>query len=395
MYTKITSAKHGASAIEYVLQEKGHYKAERNDMITGVNLAMYSDESVTSQMNRYWTYASEQNKTQVRRIVISFSEKEFSADNPEQVIRATELSRDALSELYPDRQILICTQSDGKGGKLHVHALVNNVSMTEHKGLTGKETSFDYLSKHLDSYFEEHGLKLDKGSKLSKDRLSQAERALYDHGGYSWKDDLYDRIQHAYKQAQSYDEFIEILDDLEVDYDDSKKHNTFTLRDDMEYKEFWGKAPEKPLKARGKSVNTDFTTDELKAHFEALEATRQAQTEQAAPVVEPPAEEPVEEPEDAIEIEIEPEPDDEPFDRLNISEMVRKEREKKEAITRRTGARRKKSEPSEKEVDEKEPISTAVTQEGLKNIIARNERLAKYLAEQDDEKSPRHDTQKQ
>lgn len=102
MYTKITSARHGASAIDYVLQEQGHYKEKRNEYITGVNLMLNGDVSVTEQMEQYWQKASTQNKTQVRRVVISFSEKEFDPENPESILRASELCRDGLAELYPD-----------------------------------------------------------------------------------------------------------------------------------------------------------------------------------------------------------------------------------------------------------------------------------------------------
>ena len=144
VYTKITNARHGASAIDYVLQEQGHYKERRNEYITGVNLMLNGDVSVTEQMEQYWNKASEQNKTQVRRVVISFSEKEFDPENPESILRASELCRDGLAELYPDRQILVCTQTDGKGGKLHVHGLVNNVSMTDNKGLGAGRTGFYY-----------------------------------------------------------------------------------------------------------------------------------------------------------------------------------------------------------------------------------------------------------
>ena len=62
MYTKITNARHGASAIDYVLQERGHYKEKRNEYVTGVNLMLSGDVSITEQMEQYWNKMSEQNK---------------------------------------------------------------------------------------------------------------------------------------------------------------------------------------------------------------------------------------------------------------------------------------------------------------------------------------------
>lgn len=346
MYTKITSAKHGASAIDYVLQEQGHYKEKRNEYVTGVNLMLNGDVSVTEQMEQYWQKASGQNKTQVRRVVISFSEKEFDPENPESILRASELCRDGLAELYPDRQILVCTQTDGKGGKLHVHGLVNNVSMTDNKGLGAGMTGFFYLKREMNKYMESHGVELDKGENHGKMRETQTERAFKEAQLYSWKDDLLERVKQAKESSTNYEQFIDELNNRDIEYDDSRKHNTFVLTDTERYIQDFGKEPEKALKARGKTLGEEFTKEALHAHFDAIQEQLRAEAQQAAQMAAVPADE-------------EPEPEKSESEE---PEKIEDDYETFEAYMSRRQARRARllqREQAEKQFDYTKPVSEA------------------------------------
>lgn len=348
MYTKITSARHGTSAIDYVLQEQGHYKEKRNEYVTGVNLMLNGDVSVTEQMEQYWQKASGQNKTQVRRVVISFSEKEFDPENPESILRASELCRDGLAELYPDRQILVCTQTDGKGGKLHVHGLVNNVSMTDNKGLGAGMTGFFYLKREMNKYMESHGVELDKGENHGKMRETQTERVFKEAQLYSWKDDLLERVKEAKESATSYEQFIDELNNRDIEYDDSRKHNTFVLTDTEAYVQDFGKEPDKVFKSRGKTLGEEFSKEALHEHFEALQEQlrAEAQAQQVAQMATAPA---VEEPEPEKSESEEP-------------EKIEDDYETFEAYMSRRQARRARllqREQAEKQFDYTKPVSEA------------------------------------
>lgn len=391
MYTKITSARHGTSAIDYVLQEQGHYKEKRNEYITGVNLMLSGDVSITEQMEQYWNKASVQNKTQVRRVVISFSEKEFDPENPESILRASELCRDGLTELYPDRQILVCAQTDGKGGKLHIHGLVNNVSMTDNKGLGAGKTGFYYLKKEMNRYMQEHGVELDSGKEHGKMRETQTERAFKEAQLYSWKDDLLERVKQAKESSTNYEQFIDELNNRDIEYDDSRKHNTFVLTDTEAYVQDFGKEPDKPLKARGKTIGEEFTKEALHEHFEALHERLRAEAEaqQAAQMAAVPADE-------------EPEPEKSESEE---PEKIEDDYETFEAYMSRRQARRARllqREQAEKQFDYTKPVSEAESSKaddaenqqeaveirsGLEQILNRNKNIAEQMRRENEEKS--------
>ena len=390
MYTKITNAKHGASAIDYVLQEQGHYKEKRNEYITGVNLMLNGDVSVTEQMEQYWNKASAQNKTQVRRVVISFSEKEFDPENPESILRASELCRDGLAELYPDRQILVCTQTDGKGGKLHVHGLVNNVSMTDSKGLGAGTTGFFYLKKEMNRYMQEHGVELDSGKEHGKMRETQTERVFKEAQLYSWKDDLLERVKEAKESATSYEQFIDELNNRDIEYDDSRKHNTFVLTDTEAYVQDFGKEPDKVFKSRGKTLGEEFSKEALHEHFEALQERLRAETQaqQVAQMATAPA---VEEPEPEKSESEEPEKIEDDYDAF-------------EAYMSRRQARRARllqREQAEKQFDYTKPVSEAESSKaddaenqqeaveirsGLEQILNRNKNIAEQMRRENEQR---------
>lgn len=385
VYTKITNAKHGASAIDYVLQEQGHYKEKRNEYITGVNLMLSGDVSITEQMEQYWNKMSEQNKTQVRRVVISFSEKEFDPENPESILRASELCRDGLAELYPDRQILVCTQTDGKGGKLHVHGLVNNVSMTDSKGLGAGKTGFYYLKREMNKYMESHGVELDRGENHGKMRETQTERAFKEAQLYVWKDDLLERIKEAKAASESYEQFIDELNNRDIEYDDSKKHNTFVLTDTERYVEDFGKEPDKPLKSRGKTLGEEFTKEKLQEHFDAIQERlrAEAQAQQAAQMTAIPDEEP----EEIEEPDYEPEAEQEP-EYVSRREARRAERLRDNRAEKQFDYTKPASEAEHSETDEAGKQQEAdEIRNGLEQILNRNKNIAEQMRRENEEKS--------
>ena len=87
-YTRITRTQNGKGALDYAFGfGKGHNKNEmRNQLIVGVNLV----EGVTylEQMQRYWNKARDGHKTQVLRLVTSYSKRELDPDNPADIEKA-------------------------------------------------------------------------------------------------------------------------------------------------------------------------------------------------------------------------------------------------------------------------------------------------------------------
>lgn len=112
-------------------------------------------------------------------VMMSFSKDEIDPNNPEDVEKAQHIINDSISSAYPNRSAVVALQSDGKGGCLHGHVLLNNVDSE------GKAISNGW--KHMKSYVDEatvkHGL----------EPLSVAKG----ENDYDWREDLESRINFA------------------------------------------------------------------------------------------------------------------------------------------------------------------------------------------------------
>ncbi len=238
-YTRISHTRNGRAAIQYARGNgRGHNgHAKRNLLIGGVG--MLPDEVIPfeEQMAEDWARASGKNKNQVRRIVVSFSEKEFDPHDMDCAYTALEIAQEFVEEAYPNRKSCIFIQNDGVGNKLHAHLLISNVDSLEHKGCTDEQTKFEYVKQNFNRVAGRH-ITLDNGKK-TKEKLSQNERRMreeneeaVDNGGaaaYIWKDDLRERIRIAMENAISEDDFLEALEDegVAARYGTSKRYGEY------------------------------------------------------------------------------------------------------------------------------------------------------------------------
>lgn len=266
-YARISSTRDGAGAIDYALGDGAGHNGNsiRNQYISGVNLFPPESESYKNQMARYWRQASAKNKVQVRRIVISFSRDELDPDDPKSILTAAQICNDFTTENYPGRQALVCIQTDGKGGLVHGHILINNVSMMEgtvpdamvrdHKNDKGKwvyrtedvnvpagrgcidaQTNHNFVEQRARAVAERY-IDLYSG-RQNPEHVTQTERAKRASGKYVLKDDLRERIAAAQAESVSLDDFKLKLKvhGVEIKREGtSKKHGayfTYTLIDD-------------------------------------------------------------------------------------------------------------------------------------------------------------------
>ena len=283
-YTRISHTANGREAIEYALggsEGKGHNDNNvRNLYITTVGM-MYdpSERSYADQMAEYWKLASVKNTNQVRRIITSFSKDELDPEDPKSAIIAGEIARQHAIKYYPDRQVLICVQADGVGGCLHTHAIVNNVSMTDHKGCTDEQTKFHFVAKTIDAVAKEYTiLSMDYKDKwdevtgkaiLPKDKVTQNVRRMKDanreaskddESFYIWEEDLKHRIKQAMAEATSREDFEKRLTAHGVEIGRkgvSKKfgeYYTYELVDTTGFSE----PPKKEPKVRSYNLGADY-----------------------------------------------------------------------------------------------------------------------------------------
>lgn len=275
-YTRITPSAFGREAIYYARggdHQKGHNdNEERNLLIGSVNMLPDTVMPFEDQMQPIWNHASSRNKTQVQRIIGSFSENELDPNDPNSPMKAMTIAQDFFEEYYPDRQVAIFVQSDGVGGKIHFHGIVNNVSLTDHKGCTDDQRHFSYIKKNFNQVAERY-IELDFGDN-EKDKVTQHERTMRQKNAagenhYIWKDDLKERIRTAMAEADDRDDYFSklALHGVEGTAKTSKSHGDYILYELSDISGFEDKVPNN-LKARSYKLGTDFGYEALDVEIE-------------------------------------------------------------------------------------------------------------------------------
>ncbi|MCR5291168.1 MAG: relaxase/mobilization nuclease domain-containing protein, partial [Treponema sp.] len=302
--------KNGAAGLNYILKEAAHYgEGPRNQYLSYVN--MVEGVSFEKQFQYFWNRASDEHQVQMRHFIISFSDRELNANRSEDIQFAHENSTEYFKETFPNRQMLIATQIDGKSHLIHCHAMISDCDILDSKGFTEQERSRTFFRKTATDFFKkkfkENDIKYDYGRNHDPITYSQFERVFSekakrfmelqnvideevfsDHPNqdkiaklkveqkdykYVWKEHLKSKIQEAKEHSVSYDDFVEKLSDYGVKYIDSGKHNKFELFE-KEYKKYTLKPFPKKSVCRGKTLSPDFSRDALKNYFYSLTKER-------------------------------------------------------------------------------------------------------------------------
>ena len=236
-YSRITRTAYGADAIRYVRGHgRGHNGHRRRSLYSaGVNMLPDGPMAFEIQMRPLWERMDARHKIQVDRCVVSFSLNELDPDNEADQLTALEIGCRIAQLNAPDCQSAVFVQADGKGHKLHLHILTNDVRMGDHKGVDSRAYYHPHFRKLVDRVCKEY-FKLDSPTQLPE-RTSQAVRgrraenekiAEYNRAEavsaeregrepfpvpekYIWKDDLRERIKRAAAQATDEASFARAL----------------------------------------------------------------------------------------------------------------------------------------------------------------------------------------
>lgn len=266
-YSRVTRTQNGKGALDYAYGHngKGHNEnAMRNQLVSGVN--MIDGVTYLEQMQHYWNRARVGHKTQIIRVVQSFSLKEFDPTKQSDIEKAHEIGREFASEFYPNRQAVVFTQIDGKSGLVHNHILINDVSMEDSKGCNKLQYYFPQIKKWTNEIAGKY-IELDFGKGKTEDKTTQTERAKREQGAYVWKDDLKSRVHDAMIEAESQDDFEQKLPQHGVNFEKkfSKKYGegyTYELMDLSNVPE-GVKVPNRALKARSRKLGDSYGIEAL------------------------------------------------------------------------------------------------------------------------------------
>ena len=267
-YTRVTRTANGHGALMYAYGKgKGHNGSDvRNDLIANVNILPGVPAEI--QMQKYWNRARANHKTQVIRVVQSFSVRELNPDEPADILTANIIGQEFVQKYYPDRQAVVFTQTDGKSGLIHNHVIISDTDMTSSRGCDKQQYYQPTLAKWTDEiagqYFE-----LDFGDTTVPDKTTQTERAKRALGEYVWKDDLKSRITEAMNESESEDDWIKNLPahGVNIEVHDSKKRGKYYTYELMDTDGFGDKKIPQNLKSRSYKLGTLYDAEHVQEYF--------------------------------------------------------------------------------------------------------------------------------
>lgn len=239
-YSHITQTAFGADAIAYARGDGiGHNGAEvRNEYTAGVN--MLPDEVIPfeQQMRPFWERAHFRHTIQVDRLIVSFHPSELDPEKPEDCVLGLAIGCEIAKRNAPDNQSAVFLQKDGKGGKIHLHILTNDVNMSDCKGIDSQAYAHFHFQKIVDEvcqqYFDLAKTEMQperlnpsvRGSRMKNEQIRAAnelERQQAAAEGrevdpdkiiaerYIWQDDLRQRVKDAATRATDEDSFAHQL----------------------------------------------------------------------------------------------------------------------------------------------------------------------------------------
>lgn len=267
-YTRVTRTANGHGALMYAYGKgKGHNGSDvRNDLIANVNILPGVPAEI--QMQKYWNRARANHKTQVIRVVQSFSVRELNPDEPADILTANVIGQEFVQKYYPDRQAVVFTQTDGKSGLIHNHVIISDTDMTSSRGCDKQQyyqpTLAQWTNEIAGQYFE-----LDFGDTTVPDKTTQTERAKRALGEYVWKDDLKSRISEAMNESESEDDWIKNLPahGVNIEVHDSKKRGKYYTYELMDTDGFGDKKIPQNLKSRSYKLGTLYDAEHVQEYF--------------------------------------------------------------------------------------------------------------------------------
>lgn len=267
--TRVSAARrNGTAAVKYAMNDMAKNKKsgqKRALVATGLNVdPAYAAEQMHATRD---AHGKADGFVQAYRIVQSFGDNELDPTSADDAYKANELGLALAEELFEGHEVIVVTQNDGIGGKLHNHIIVNAVSFVDGKSLRGMATHHKTVSKASDAILERYGMKVtERGVNTGADKKQVGELRLGDAEKYVWKDDLRERIGEALadRSVTSRESFVEKMGDsgVGVDYKGEAGNEwgvTFNFEDE----------DGKKRKSRGKTLGTDY---DLQAIADALEA---------------------------------------------------------------------------------------------------------------------------
>jgi len=230
---KYGKAVKGKALVGYLLKGEARYKH------AGVDERVLGLASQNVDVDGDWRYIAgqfdalrylsgkEKKRKEVHHLIVSYGKDELNANDPDDVLRATELSNKTAQAIGgKDSQYLVVMQADNENGLLHGHIVMNSVLMNSKVMPTNRVTVSKMRNTH-DKVLLENGhvqpaiLMADSGTSLGRETLE--EKALKTKGVHTNKDMTRERVELAVKLSKNEDDFADNLGLLGIELKRGKR----------------------------------------------------------------------------------------------------------------------------------------------------------------------------
>ena len=284
--SNVKSSRDLSSAIWYMSSDKAH-DGSSNRYISSrfVNCTEYGAIQQTKAVREHF---GKDKNVHGLTFVFSFSDKEIGLfDRDKQELIMDHLT-EVLKERFPNRQIGLYAQVDGKGQKFHIHSFVNSPDLQTGKLLDGRVKLHEHTREMLSIAMERAGIE-DENKNASmkqavKSNIAMIKAKEKDPNKYIWMEDLQNRIKSVLNDINvtKPEEFSAKLAESGIDY---KVRNSKKSKSGKALSYAFLDKDGKERRVRASRLGTDFQIESInqvfKNHIKEL-AERKAEAERKA-----------------------------------------------------------------------------------------------------------------
>lgn len=284
MYVKSNSSTTSWGRLKYIYDDPAHDGTEHRVLaVTGDNIRLWGSDSPYPSQSGY--YLNQQFKAvrqrawnkhkrhQAQHMILSFSESEFSTDDPERLSQeadqVNELVQGFMEEFFSDSQWVSAVQCDGEGHKLHAHVLINSIDVNG-KCVQTNKFSVSTLRREWNRYLDANYFRVTGHAYFNPFKTNEPGKKVTPKG---WQADLKKTLDWAKQTAHSIKEYLNLLKSKEVTVTERNKRGDWSYHLTVNGKEkhvrdFYQRLDRKTKLVKAtRGMGAEYTPKELNKYF--------------------------------------------------------------------------------------------------------------------------------
>lgn len=285
VYVKSNYSTSSWGRLKYIFDDPAHDGSEHRVLsVTGNNIKLWSsNDGVFPNQSGYFLNKqfksikkkawNKRKRHEAQHMILSFSEKEFSTDNPNDLKKESdqinELVKGFMNERFPNTQWVSAIQCDGEGHKLHAHVLINSVK-PDGRCIPTKQFSVTPLRNQWNRYLNQNYLLVTGHLYLSPFDNKKPGKTIKSKG---WQEELQKTLDWARQKAKSIEKYLDLLKSKDVSVINRNKRGDWSYHvsvngKDKAVRDFYQRIDKKTgLVKSTRGMGQEYTPKSLKGYF--------------------------------------------------------------------------------------------------------------------------------